>query len=363
MAIKGLFLCFDSIDHQVLWDILKHYGIPVKIINIIKLLYENFTCQVIHGGTVTDPFPVTTGVRQGCLLSPLLFIVVLDWVSKTAYDNPRGIRWSLTSFIEDLEFADDICTLSHRLQDSQLQVNNIESTAKRTGLYINPTKTKSMRINTNQNEHIKINNTNIEDVDNFTYLGSIVSTTGGTDEDIAARKRKAQQAFQMLWPVWRSRALKTATKIKIFNSNVKSVLLYGSETWRETVASISTLQTFVNRCLRNILGIRWPEKISNKDLWKRTNQNAIEIQIRSRKWKWIGHTLRKNNTNVTKQAFDWNPQGHRKRGRPKNTWRRGLAAELQKINKTWKEAKTAALDRRRWKNTVVALCPPVDEVD
>ena len=155
----------------------------------------------------------------------------------------------------------------------------------------------------------------------------------------------------MLWPVWRSRALRTGTKIKIFNSNVKSVLLYGSETWRETVASISTLQTFVNRCLRNILGIRWPEKISNKDLWKRTNQNAIEIQIRSRKWKWIGHTLRKNNTNVTKQAFDWKPQGHRKRGRPKNTWRRGLAAELQKINKAWKEAKTAALDRRRWKKT------------
>ena len=56
-----------------------HYGIPAKIMNMIKLLYENFTCQVINGGTAR----VTTGVRQGCLFSPLLFIILLDWVSKT----------------------------------------------------------------------------------------------------------------------------------------------------------------------------------------------------------------------------------------------------------------------------------------
>ena len=167
----------------------------------------------------------------------------------------------------------------------------------------------------------------------------------------------------MLWPVWRSRALRTSTKIKIFNTNVKSVLIYGSETWRETVASCNSIQTFVNRCLRNILGNRWPNKISNKDLWKRTNQHPIEHTIRSRKWKWIGHTIQKNDNNVTKKALDWNPQGHRKRGRPKNTWRRGLTTELKKIDKTWKEAKTAAMDRKRWKDTVVALCPPLDEVE
>ena len=55
-----------------------------------------------------------------------------------------------------------------------------------------------MRINANQQEHFQINNKGIEDMQNFAYLGSVVSTTGGTDEDIAARKRKAQQAFSML---------------------------------------------------------------------------------------------------------------------------------------------------------------------
>ena len=69
------------------------------------------------------------------------------------------------------------------------------TTAKRTGLYINTQKTKTMRINGNQTDSIKINNTEVEDVQDFTYLGSVVSTSGSTDEDIKARKRKAQQAF------------------------------------------------------------------------------------------------------------------------------------------------------------------------
>lgn len=65
---------FNSIDHNVLWDIPIYYGIPEKIMNMIKLLYENFTCHEINGGTAR----VITGVRQGCLFSPLLFINLLD---------------------------------------------------------------------------------------------------------------------------------------------------------------------------------------------------------------------------------------------------------------------------------------------
>ena len=217
---------------------------------MIRQLYDGFTfCQVIHGGSLTDPFPVSTGVRQGCLLSPLLFLMVIDWVSRTACDKPSGIKWTLQSCLEDLDFADDICQLSHRHQDSQKQASNLETTAKNVGLYINPSKTKSMRINANNNTKTKIRGAEIDDVTQFTYLGSVISTSGGTDEDIQARKKKAQQAFAILKPIWRSKALRTATKIRIFNSNVKSILLYGSETWRITAASTKTVQVFLNRCL------------------------------------------------------------------------------------------------------------------
>ena len=127
----------------------------------------------------------------------------------------------------------------------------------------------------------------------------------------------------MLKPVWKSTTLRTNTKLRLFNSNVKS----GSETWRETVSSIKALQVFLNRCLRTILGVKWLDTISNKELWRKTQQQPINLTIRSRRWKWIGHTQRKANNN-TKQALEWNPQGKRKRGRPKNSWHRGIISEL-----------------------------------
>jgi hypothetical protein len=219
-----------------------------------------------------------------------------------------------------------------------------------------------MRINTTQTDKLTIRDTEVENIEQFTYLGSIISTTGGTDEDIKARKRKAQQAFAMLKTVWRSTTLRTSTKLRLFNSNVKYILLYGSETWRETASSIKSLQVFLNRYLRIMLGVRWPDTINNKELWRKTKQQPINLTIRTRRWKWIWHTLRKANNNITKQALEWNLQGKRKRCRPKNSWHRGIISELQAINTTWGETKRKAQDRTRWKETVIALCPSWDEV-
>jgi hypothetical protein len=79
---------------------------------------------------------------------------------------------------------------------------------------------------------------------------------------------------------------------------------------------------FVNRCLRYIVRIWWPNIISNKDLWKVTGQEDVNLEIRKRKFRWIGHTLRKEDGEIPKAALLWNPQGSRKRGRPKISWRR-----------------------------------------
>ncbi|CAC5377924.1 unnamed protein product [Mytilus coruscus] len=154
-----------------------------------------------------------------------------------------------------------------------------------------------MRVNAHQLNKTKVRDAEIEDVREFTYLESVISRSGGTDEDIQPRKRQGQQAFAILKPVWRSKALRTNTKIRIFNSNVKSILLYG------------------------------------------TRQEPMERTVTTRRWKWIGHTLRKNKTNVNRQALDWNPQGHRKRGRPKTTWHRDLTSDLQNIGKLAKDRK------------------------
>ena len=70
---------FDSIDRNVLWKILRHYGIPEKIVRMIRVFYDGLQPRVLHEGEMTQSFSVSTGVRQGCLLSPLLFLVALDY--------------------------------------------------------------------------------------------------------------------------------------------------------------------------------------------------------------------------------------------------------------------------------------------
>ena len=155
-----------------------------------------------------------------------------------------------------------------------------------------------------------------------------------------------------------SRVIGKTTKIRLFNTNVKSVLLYGAETWRMNKTTLKRIQTFVNQCLRKILGIQWMDKVSNKDLWERTSQVQIEIEILKRRWGWHGHTLRKPNTNITRQALTLNPQGKRKRGgggRPKNTWRCDLEADITQTGLSWKQLERIAQDRRRWRDVVHAM--------
>ena len=146
-----------------------------------------------------------------------------------------------------------------------------------------------------------------------------------------------------------SRAIGINIKLKLFRSKVKSVLLYhGDETWRTTKTAMKTVQAFINRCLRRILNIFWPKAISNQMLWKRTGEVTVEVEIMRRRWGWLGHTLRKPEDNITRQALSWNPHEKRKRGRLRNTYWRELEAEVKKTGHTWKEVERQAQDRESW---------------
>jgi len=118
-----------------------------------------------------------------------------------------------------------------------------------------------------------------------------------------ARIQKARVSFYKLRRVWLSKSLQKDTKIRIFNACVKSVLLYGCETWLVTNEIQRKIQTFVNRCLRYTLRIWWPNIICKKDLWKVTGQEDINLETRKRKFRWIGHTLRKEDGEIPKAAL------------------------------------------------------------
>jgi hypothetical protein len=96
---------------------------------------------------------------------------------------------------------------------------------------------------------------------------------------------------------------------------------------------------FINECLRQILNIKWTDKITKEELWRSTKEKPIEIQIKRRKWNWIGHILRKEEGAIEKTTLDWNPQGYRRRGRTKRTWRRTTEDEIRNTGRSWNEVK------------------------
>ena len=80
-----------------------------------KIPYEEFQCSVPEDGELTIWSKITTGVKQGCVISGFLFLLVFDWVMrKTTEGHMNGIRWNFTTSLEDLEFADDVVLLSSK---------------------------------------------------------------------------------------------------------------------------------------------------------------------------------------------------------------------------------------------------------
>ena len=210
----------------------------------------------------------------------------------------------------------------------------LAETSTKLGLRPNESKTKVMKINAKRKQPIKIKNTNLEEVEEFTYLGSIVNIEGGTYADVKNWFNKDRVILNILGKVWSAKNISRGTKMKIFNSNVKCVLLYEAETRRTTKVMLSKIQRFINYCLRKIMNIRWFDKVRNEDLWQR----AKNTHIKKRKWAWIGHTLRKSRGSITRQALKWNLQGQKSRGRPRNTGCRDTESELKEQEHNWNSA-------------------------
>ncbi|VDO49634.1 unnamed protein product [Schistosoma margrebowiei] len=146
----------------------------------------------------------------------------------------------------------------------QMKTASVAAVSASVGLNIHKGKTRVLKYNTENSNPITVDGESLGDVESITYLGSTIDQQGGSDAD------------------------------------VKAVLLYGAETWRTTTTTIKKIQVFINSFPRKILNIHWPDTIINSLLWERTNQLPAEEKIRKRRWKWIGHTLRKSSNCITR---------------------------------------------------------------
>jgi hypothetical protein len=248
--------------------------------------------------------------------------IVLDYTMGRVTSGSKRIHWNTFKKLCDLDYADDIVVLSHSMLEMKGLLDELSKCAGEVGLLIKIAKSKLMRNQPtttrtrSSSVHLTLGGEAIEEVDKFVYLGSVISASGGAEEDILNRIRLANVAFSSLRHIWSSNRLSLRLKLKFFNSNVKSVLMYGCETWKVTETLNNKLQVFVNKCLRSICGIFYPDLISNTDLHARIGQCLIAKEIGLRKWGWIGHTLRKGPDDIARQAMSWNSLNKRKPGRP-----------------------------------------------
>ena len=157
----------------------------------------------------------------------------------------------------------------------QSKKSKLQSNASKIGLKINVKKTEVMSLNTKHPPKIQLDGNNLMNTNSFTYLGSIVTNGDGAKEDTKARLGKARGAFIRLKKIWKSTSIGRNTKMMLYNSCVLPVLLYGAECWRMTEKDINKLSSFHNGCLRRILKIFWPVKISIENLHEITNSTNM----------------------------------------------------------------------------------------
>ncbi|XP_062618932.1 uncharacterized protein LOC134280533 [Saccostrea cucullata] len=153
--------------------------------------WREFKCSV--GRSSNTSFLVKSGVRQGCVMSALLFIIAVDWVMRsTLSDENTGIRWTFFNKLEDLDYADDLALLSHLETQMQRKTSYLQINASKIELNINIKKTEVMSLNTKSPPKIQLNGGDIKNTEYFTYLGSVVTSDGGADKDIISRLGKAR---------------------------------------------------------------------------------------------------------------------------------------------------------------------------
>ena len=317
---------FDSINRSMMLKILKAYGVPPNLLRATEAMYKGTRAKVVTPDGISEEFDILAGVQQGDTLAPFLFIIALDYTLRKAINGreqelgftitPRKSRRSPAVALADLDYADDICLVSDRVEQAQELLNRVEVECAKVGLRLNIKKTKVITYNI-CTDHLPITTSegsSLQEVNDFKYLGSWVNST---EQDLKVRKAMAWRALNVMSSVWRSN-LPRRIKLSLFHATVESVLLYGCESWTLTPTLQKSLDGCYTRMLRAVLNVDQNAHITNKDLYGRLPR--LSQKVASRRMKLAGHCHRHRELPASRLVL-WEPtRGHRSRGRSALTY-------------------------------------------
>ena len=311
---------YDCVKRDKLWQILEDAGVPPTLLEIAKKCHQRVKMTVqVNGKKAEDSFLTQSGVRQGCVLSPLLFNIAIDYIikkllqtlpeagvnilrgqqnrRKLVQPNPKSEGEELLRL---LQFADDIGIVAESENELRQLVEQLSVLATEIGLRINTKKTvvmvTSYKNTAKFNDTIRVDDTALEVVDEFVYLGGIIGSEKGVGREISERIAKATRAFHAYKWFWRRQEIDVNTRIRVFNAIIMGVLLYGCVSWTPRKPQFVKLERFQCRCLRTILGLhRDPGSFllpSNSKVLTKAKATSMALIIQQRRLKWYGHICR-----------------------------------------------------------------------
>ena len=250
-------------------------------------------------------------------------------------------------------FADDCAIMAHRESDLQIIVNKFAEASCLFGLTISLGKTKVLfqpaPAAVAHRPTISIHGTQLKMVEDFKYLGSVISSDRSLDKEIRARICKASQAPGCLKTRVLNQHIRQSTKLKVYRAVVLTSLLYGCETWTLYRRHLKQLEHFYAHSLQTILNIKWQDRVSNLQVFDMAEATSIEAMILKSRLRWVGHVIRMEDNRPKQLMFGELASGKQKQGRLLKRFKDCVKASISHPEITLKELELCAHDRTGWR--------------
>ena len=376
MVFIDLAKAFDTISRALLWDMLRRFGCPPKFMAVVEALHDGAMVRVLGEGQMSDPFEVSTGVRQGCVIAPVIFNLFLAGVMMAAKHgiNPEdgvpvtyrldGSLFNLRRLkaptkvtrdcLVELQYADDVAIVSCSADGMQHNLRELEQAYTRAGLVINTDKTEAMSVRQPDDEPatFRLNGTPLKDVAHFRYLGSTINDRGNIDEEVQRRIGLASASFgQFTKRVFLSRNLTVRTKVAVYRAICLSILLYASETWVTYSKHTKRLERFHINCLQQILGLKWWHRVPHTEIRRRAGVDSLEAMIVQRRLRWVGHVIRMPENRLPRQMmYGQLTEGQRSVGGQRKRYKNCVNTSLKACGIPPNQLETLAESRDVWRD-------------
>lgn len=280
---------FDMIPRNSLFYKLSVMGLSSKFIRILQLYYENNTSQVRVDNSYSEPFCVDLGVKQGCILSPILFALYLNDLADLL---PDGLN-VLNNPVKILLYADDIVILSDSPSKLQNMIDTLYMYCNQWSLQLNLNKSKILvfRSGTRISKCLKWNygEDNIQIVNSYIYLGLELNYNLSFKKHTTNKLSSSKMAIASTWSRYLNHPkISNENKLKIFNAAAKSILFYGAQIWGflkfEDVEKL--LRFFIKKMLR------LPNNTPNYMLYLETGLNSLHLETLQLHFDYINRALR-----------------------------------------------------------------------